>query len=59
VLDLSNYSDLFIGIGEAPKLNSEFIQRKSGESGWLPHHLIDLYDKTDTDAQLDDMVTAL
>ncbi|CAA0201136.1 DEAD/DEAH box helicase [Acinetobacter baumannii] len=59
VLDLSNYSDRVIGIGEAPKLNSEFIQRNSGESGWLPQHLIDLYDQTDTDAQLDDMVTAL
>lgn len=42
VLDLSNYSDRVIGIGEAQKLNSEFIQRDSGESEWLPQHLIEL-----------------
>lgn len=40
VLDLSNYSDRVIGIGEAEKLNSEFIQRDSGESAWLPSHLM-------------------
>ncbi|MFC1389616.1 hypothetical protein NYY55_00490 [Acinetobacter pittii] len=42
VLDLSNYSDRVIGIGEAQKLNSEFIQRDSGESEWLPQHLMEL-----------------
>nr|WP_307878580.1 DEAD/DEAH box helicase [Acinetobacter seifertii] len=42
VLDLSNYSDRVIGIGEAQKLNSEFIQRDSGESEWLPQHIIEL-----------------
>lgn len=42
VLDLSNYSDRVIGIGEVEKLNSEFIKRDSGESEWLPQHLIDL-----------------
>lgn len=42
VLDLSNYSGRVIGIGEAEKLNSEFIKRDSGESEWLPQHLIDL-----------------
>lgn len=42
VLDLSNYSDRVIGIGEAEKLNSEFIQRDSGESEWLPQHLMGL-----------------
>ncbi|MFV5377288.1 DEAD/DEAH box helicase [Acinetobacter calcoaceticus] len=41
VLDLSNYSDRVIGIGEVEKLNSEFIKRDSGESEWLPQHLID------------------
>ncbi|WP_252719316.1 hypothetical protein [Acinetobacter ursingii] len=39
---LSNYSDRVIGIGEAQKLNSEFIQRDSGESEWLPQHLMEL-----------------
>src|SRR5690606_16545196 len=42
VLDLSNYSGRVIGIGEAEKLNSEFIKRDSGESEWLPQHLMDL-----------------
>ncbi len=42
VLDLSNYSDRVIGIGEAVKLNSEFILRDSGESEWLPQHLMAL-----------------
>lgn len=42
VLDLSNYSGRVIGIGEAEKLNSEFIKKDSGESEWLPQHLIDL-----------------
>lgn len=42
VLDLSNYSGRVIGIGEAEKLNSEFIKRDSGESEWLPKHLIEL-----------------
>ena len=41
VLDLSNYSDRVIGIGEAEKLNSEAIQKDSGESEWLPQNLID------------------
>lgn len=42
VLDLSNYSERVIGIGEAEQLNSEFIKRDSGESEWLPQHLMDL-----------------
>jgi len=42
VLDLSNYSDRVIGIVEAVKLNSEFILRDSGESEWLPQHLMAL-----------------
>ena len=42
VLDLSNYSGRVIGIGEAEKLNSEFIKRDSGESEWLPKHLMEL-----------------
>ena len=42
VLDLSNYSGRVIGIGEAEKLNSEFIKRDSGESEWLPQYLMDL-----------------
>lgn len=41
VLDLSNYSDRVIGIGEAEKLSSEAIQKDSGESEWLPQNLID------------------
>lgn len=41
VLDLSNYSDRVIGIGEAKKLSSEAIQKDSGESEWLPQNLID------------------
>lgn len=42
VLDLANYSGRVIGIGEAEKLSSEFIQRDSGESEWLPNHLVEL-----------------
>ena len=41
VLDLSNYSDRVVGIGEAEKLSSEAIQKDSGESEWLPQNLID------------------
>ena len=41
VLDLSNYSDRVIGIGEAEKLSSEAIQKDSGESEWLPQNFID------------------
>jgi SNF2 family DNA or RNA helicase len=41
VLDLANYSDRVIGIGEAEKLSSEAIEKDSGESSWLPEHLID------------------
>lgn len=41
VLDLSNYSDRVVDIGAPPNLNSEFIKRDSGESGWLPERLID------------------
>lgn len=41
VLDLSNYSDRVVGIGEAQVLHSEFIQRDSGQSGWLPEHILD------------------
>ncbi|MCG3872811.1 DEAD/DEAH box helicase [Psychrobacter sp. Ps7] len=41
VLDLNNYSDRVIGIGEAEKLSSEAIQKDSGESEWLPQNLID------------------
>ena len=36
VLDLSNYSDRVLDIGEAVKLNSPFIKKDSGESGWIP-----------------------
>lgn len=39
VLDLNNYSDRVIGIGEAEKLNPEFIKQNSGESDWLPDNL--------------------
>lgn len=35
-LDLSKYSDRVLDIGEAVKLNSPFIQKDSGESGWVP-----------------------
>lgn len=42
VLDLSNYSGRVIGIGEAEKLNSEFIKRDSGQSEWLPQHLAEV-----------------
>ena len=35
-LDLSKYSDRVLDIGEAVKLNSPFIQKDSGESGWIP-----------------------
>ena len=41
VLDLNNYSDRVIGIGEAEKLSSEAIQKDSGESEWLPQNFID------------------
>lgn len=41
VLDLNNYSDRVIGIGEAEKLSSEALQKDSGESEWLPQNLID------------------
>ncbi|MGA4438872.1 DEAD/DEAH box helicase [Psychrobacter pocilloporae] len=41
VLDLNNYSDRVIGIGEAEKLSSEAIQKDSGESKWLPQNLIE------------------
>jgi len=41
VLNLENYSERVIGIGEAEKLSSEAIQKDSGESEWLPQHLID------------------
>lgn len=39
VLDLQNYGDRVIGIGEAQPLNANFIQKDSGESTWLPEHL--------------------
>ena len=60
VLDLSNYSDRVIGIGEAEKLSSEAIQKDSGESEWLPQNLIDesadlsqfTSDNTDTTTEL-------
>ena len=60
VLDLSNYSDRVIGIGEAEKLSSEAIQKDSGESEWLPQNLIDesadlsqfTSDNTDTNTKL-------
>lgn len=42
VLDLSNYSERVIGIGEAQKLNPGFVQKDSGESAWLPQHLVEL-----------------
>jgi len=41
VLNLDNYGDRVIGIGEAEKLNPEFIQKDSGDSSWLPENLID------------------
>ncbi len=50
VLDLANYSDRVIGIGEAEKLNSEFIQRDTGESDWLPQHLIDFKEQFQGDS---------
>ncbi|WP_017394881.1 hypothetical protein [Acinetobacter haemolyticus] len=42
ILDLSNYSERVIGIGEAQKLNPGFVQKDSGESVWLPQHLVEL-----------------
>ena len=52
VLDLSNYSDRVIGIGEAEALGSGAIQKDSGESGWLPQSLIEVsssFAQTDAD----------
>lgn len=43
VLDLNNYSERVTGIGEAPVLHSEFIQRDSGQTGWLPEHISNLF----------------
>lgn len=40
VLNLANYSYRVIGIGEAEKLNISIIQKYSGETGWLPEHLM-------------------
>ena len=40
VLNLANYSYRVIGIGEAEKLNINIIQKDSGETGWLPEHLM-------------------
>lgn len=57
VLDLSNYSDRVIGIGEAEALSSGAIQKDSGESGWLPQSLIEgpsSFTRTDTDNSLID-----
>lgn len=58
VLDLSNYSGRVIGIGEAEKLNSEFIKRDSGESEWLPQHLMDLEQQLQ-DEDLDETIELL
>jgi SNF2 family DNA or RNA helicase len=43
VLDLSNYSDRVVDIGARPVLSPEFIQRDSGESGWLPEQVDDWF----------------
>lgn len=43
VLDLSNYSDRVVDIGARPILSPEFIQRDSGESGWLPEQVDDWF----------------
>lgn len=43
VLNLENYSQRVIGIGEAPPIHSEFIQRDIDSSPWLPEHIADLY----------------
>src|SRR5690606_32283286 len=58
VLDLSNYSGRVIGIGEADKLHSEFIRRDSGESEWLPQHLMDLEQQLQ-DEDLDETIELL
>lgn len=56
VLDLTQYSERVIGIGEAEKLNPEFIKKDSGESAWLPENLIE----TDTaQAHLTEDITQL
>ena len=57
-MDLSNYSGRVIGIGEAEKLNSEFIKRDSGESEWLPQHLMDLEQQLQ-DEDLDETIELL
>lgn len=46
VLDLANYSERVIGIGEAEKLHSEFIQRDSGVSDWVPQNLANHQEST-------------
>lgn len=61
VLDLNNYSDRVIGIGEAEKLNPEFIKQNSGESDWLPDNLLGVSEyeaqpTTDMIMQLDDCI---
>lgn len=43
VLDLANYSDRVIDIGAMPTFSPEFIQRDSGESGWLPEQIADWF----------------
>lgn len=61
VLDLNNYSDRVIGIGEPEKLNPEFIKQNSGESDWLPDNLLGVseYEAQPTNdmiMQLDDCI---
>ena len=41
VLNLGNYSDRVIDIGNAQVLHSPFIQRDSGEAGWIPESIND------------------
>jgi len=48
VLNLSNYSDRVVDIGARPVLSPEFIQRDSGESGWLPEQVDDWFKQIET-----------
>lgn len=43
VLNLANYSERVIGIGEAQTEHSAFIQKNADISPWLPEHIADLY----------------
>lgn len=40
VLNIENYSDRVVGIGAALKIHSEFMQRNSGETSWVPESIL-------------------